>query len=82
METLLFVLTPEDKERIDEISLPGVIAGKLAMGDYKLDSDLGRLTVAYEQCNEVNNNLHKKINAIRKVLLIPRLDLAEEIEHY
>lgn len=66
--TILFVLTERDNEMIKELTLPGVIATKIAKGEYEADTDLGTLRASYDSCTEINGALHRKLNAVRRAI--------------
>lgn len=66
--SFLFTLTERDLDLIKEISLAGVISGKIAKGDYIQDPDYGLLKENYDSCATVNAALHKKLNRVRRAL--------------
>jgi hypothetical protein len=67
-KTILFELTQEDLALEKEITLAGVIASKIAKGDYAEDPEMGQILASYRSCHEVNAALHRKLNKVRRAL--------------
>lgn len=67
-KTYMFNLTDNEEKLADEISLAGVIAGKVAKGDYVENPDYDHLRSVYASCLEVNAKLHSKLNRVRRAL--------------
>lgn len=68
VKTIMIYLTAEDMKLSEEITLTGVISGKIAKGDYMDDPDRTQLQQAYDSCHKVNEGLHKKLNRVRRAL--------------
>lgn len=78
-ESFLFkVDNVDDAELLKEIGLAGWVVYKVANKQFQEDPDIGQMTINYESASQVNAGLHKKLNAIRRIVARGNPETEEE----